>query len=267
MNAVSRSAILISKVLLVSLSLFGVLASPVWAQAPTAEVQLGTARYGSFGGSVDVLNLATLNAHFVIPILHKPGRGLPFDYDLTYDTTVWQVEYSQQLGTYYWNPIPGWGWNASALNVGFQTAVSGYDTSGDVWVCENAYHDGFGTPHWFVGATADKYMGLWDCAYYDHTNGYHNLSTTTQGSSCYTFTFQIVSGGAYDNLTATNGNGIIPQNGIPLFPAASAGSVQDRNGNMIKAVLNVGSTVFEDTLGLQAAPLQIQRFQQDLTFW
>ena len=57
----------------------------------SAQVQTGTPPFGSFGGGPDVINLANLNAHWTIPLLHKPGRGTNFDYDLTYDSSVWTL--------------------------------------------------------------------------------------------------------------------------------------------------------------------------------
>src|SRR5579863_3670569 len=40
-------------------------------------------------GPADSVDLANLNVHIVIPVLHKAGRGIPFRYDVTYDTSLW----------------------------------------------------------------------------------------------------------------------------------------------------------------------------------
>jgi len=48
----------------------------------SAQVQTGTSPFGSFGGGPDVVNLGNLNSHLVIPVVHKPGRGTNFNYDL-----------------------------------------------------------------------------------------------------------------------------------------------------------------------------------------
>ena len=58
------------------------------ATSASAQVRSGTPPFGSFGGGPEVINLANLNARWTIPILHKPGRGMDFDFDLTYDTSV-----------------------------------------------------------------------------------------------------------------------------------------------------------------------------------
>src|SRR5437899_10531582 len=55
--------------------------------AASAQVQTGTPPFGSFGGGPDTVNLANLNAHWAIPLLHKPGRGKDFLYDLSYDSS------------------------------------------------------------------------------------------------------------------------------------------------------------------------------------
>jgi len=55
-------------------------------QTPPAA---GTPPFGSFGGGPDIINLANLNAHLAIPVLHKPGRGMNFTCDLSFDSSVW----------------------------------------------------------------------------------------------------------------------------------------------------------------------------------
>src|SRR5260370_41234018 len=67
----------------------------------------GTPPFGSFGGGPDIVNLGNLNVHYSVPVRHKAGRGTNFDYDLTYDSSVWQLAAST------WQPtstttVPGW---------------------------------------------------------------------------------------------------------------------------------------------------------------
>ena len=59
------------------------------APASFAQVATGTPPFGSFGGAPDVVNLANLNDHHTIPIIHKAGRGTDFTYGLSYDSSVW----------------------------------------------------------------------------------------------------------------------------------------------------------------------------------
>jgi len=75
--------------------------------AASAQVQTGTPPFGSFGGGPDVINVANLNSHIAIPVLHKPGRGMNFNYDLSYDTSVWYPVTSGS--TTSWQPVYNWG--------------------------------------------------------------------------------------------------------------------------------------------------------------
>jgi len=90
-------------------------ALPAPAQVPT-----GTPPFGSFGGGPDVINLANLNAHLAIPVLHKPGRGTNFTYDLRFDSSVWYpVGVS---GSQNWQPVTNWGWRGQTeVAVGYVT--------------------------------------------------------------------------------------------------------------------------------------------------
>src|SRR5258708_7398625 len=73
-----------------------------------AQVATGTPPFGSFGGGPDAIDLANLNSHISIPVLHKPGRGTNFTYDLSYDSSVWYPVTSG--GTTTWQPVQNWGW-------------------------------------------------------------------------------------------------------------------------------------------------------------
>jgi hypothetical protein len=42
-----------------------------------AQVATGRPPLGSFSGGPDVINIGNLNAHFEVPIIHKPGPPLP----------------------------------------------------------------------------------------------------------------------------------------------------------------------------------------------
>src|SRR5258708_5167832 len=102
--------------LALALSFEGFVATSASAQVPT-----GTPPFGSFGGGPDVINLANLNSHITIPVLHKPGRGTNFDYDLTYDSSVWYPVGA--TGFQNWQPVGNWGW---ASNSAFNSGSTGY---------------------------------------------------------------------------------------------------------------------------------------------
>src|SRR6266404_5640165 len=93
--------------------------------AASAQVQTGTPPFGSFGGGPDVINLGNLNVHYTIPVLHKPGRGLNFTYDLSYDNSVWFPVTSG--GTTTWTPVQNWGWRGST------EAATGYMSTTPTW--------------------------------------------------------------------------------------------------------------------------------------
>src|SRR6266849_6556183 len=82
----------------------------------SAQVTTGTPPFGSFGGGPDVINLANLNSHITIPVLHKPGRGQNFNFDLTNDSSVWNPVTSGSTKT--WTPLINFGWNGTLLHLG-----------------------------------------------------------------------------------------------------------------------------------------------------
>src|ERR1700676_2299881 len=78
----------------------------------SAQVATGTPQYGSFGGGpFDTVNLGNLNVHFAIPVLHKAGRGMPFTYDLSYDSSIWTPVTSNNVTQ--WQPVANWGWRGA----------------------------------------------------------------------------------------------------------------------------------------------------------
>src|SRR5271169_2214003 len=60
------------------------------------------------GGPFDAVNLANLDVHFSIPVFSRPGRGISFFYNLTYDSLIWLPVPSN--GTTTWTPVTNWGW-------------------------------------------------------------------------------------------------------------------------------------------------------------
>src|ERR1700728_1102203 len=77
-----------------------------------AQVATGTYPYGTYdSASVDTINVGNLNVHFAIPILNKAGRGMPFTYALSYDSSIWMPE--SVSGVWEWQPVNNWGWRGS----------------------------------------------------------------------------------------------------------------------------------------------------------
>src|SRR5579863_6262312 len=86
----------------------------------------GTQAFGSFSGGPDTINLGNLDVNLVIPILQRQGRGIPFVFDLTYDSSLVWSPVTTMSGT-TWTPQPGWGWPASVSAVGYIPAPVEYD--------------------------------------------------------------------------------------------------------------------------------------------
>ena len=128
-----------------------------------AQVATGPVPFGSFsGGSFDAVNNANLNVHFAIPVISKAGRGLPFDYSLSYDTSVWYPSAGA------WTTVANWGWRGvTEAETGYvsyrtfqlrcrvcdpNTGICGYSyyPSYDTWT----YHDSLGAGHGFKAPCA-----------------------------------------------------------------------------------------------------------------
>ena len=74
-----------------------------------AQVVTGTYPFGTFDNKgIDSIDLGNLNVHLTIPIINKPGRGLPFYYNLSYDSSVWYP--TSVNGSTVWQPVQNFGW-------------------------------------------------------------------------------------------------------------------------------------------------------------
>ncbi|HEU5415033.1 MAG TPA: hypothetical protein VFW31_14795 [Candidatus Angelobacter sp.] len=76
----------------------------------SAQVSTGTPPLGSFSSGPDVINLGNLNANLRFPVIHKPGRGFPFDFILSYDSSVWTKVTTN--GVTSWQPVANFGWRS-----------------------------------------------------------------------------------------------------------------------------------------------------------
>jgi RHS repeat-associated protein len=209
--------------------LFAVLSSFVAPDA-LAQVATGAPPFGTFGGGpFDQVDLANLNVHFRIPVIAKAGRGLPFTYDLSYDSSVWTPVTSGS--TQAWQPVTNWGWR------GQTEAAMGYITnSSKLLTCHEfvngrwqtvyrtetynfVYHDSFGVAHAF----SNFYNACYD--------EYLDPSTAKDGSG----------------LTLTSGT-VYTKYGQAIVPGQGSGTATDRNGNQI----STNGSSFTDTLGTTA---------------
>ena len=204
------------------------------------QVTTGTPPFGTFGGGpFDTVNLANLNVHFAIPVVNKAGRGIPFTYTLSYDSSIW----TPVAGA--WQPVQTWGWR------GATEIATGYLTSKQTSVvCDSVnlffsitfssvvYHDASGTPHPFAGTARDSQ----DCPPSYTT---FDLNSNATDGSGYKLFFSGHDDGATRTITETSGRVTIP----PYIAPVGAGTTTDSNGNQI-TMSNTG--VATDTLNTTA---------------
>jgi len=187
-----------------------------------------TPPFGSFGGGPDVINLANVNSHIIVPVLHKAGRDTDLTYDLSYDTYIWYPVGA--VGSQTWKPVPNWGWRAiTEVALGYIS----FDQTGPVSTCNGmgmkttysnwTYHDNFGVEHWFgPNAVSTFTMGSAAC------QGSTGFAQTAADGSGYTL---VVNGSTVNGLTSASGAKIQ----APVNTGAGAGSFTDRNGNVLSA--------------------------------
>jgi RHS repeat-associated protein len=73
------------------------------AGSAEAQISTGTPPFNSIqNGGQDAVNLGNLNVHLTVPVFSKAGRGLNFNFQLGFDTSVWQS--SNYVGQYSWGP-------------------------------------------------------------------------------------------------------------------------------------------------------------------
>jgi len=226
----------------------------------SGQVPTGIIPFGSYDGSVDTVNLANLNVHLDIPIRQKAGRGLPFRYDLSYDSSIWYPSTVGGGGT--WLPVANWGWKNSGPTLlpyvsysviytnGSCTDFNQFMRSWQKWSYSGfVYHDSSGTSHPFNSSGA--------AGVYTSTNGSGgtcpNAGTyptpyptqATDGSG-YTLNATIDSSGAWGTVISVIGAIL----SVPFgsSPAPGPIAITDANGNQ----LTVNNAVYTDTLGTTA---------------
>ena len=196
-----------------------------------AQVQTGIYPYGSFDNlGVDSIDRGSLNVHFSIPVVNKQGRGLPFQYELVYDSLVWTPVSS--TGAQVWTPAVGFGLHGQ-LYEGFEGYLSYFTDNikcyesggGFTYTPVNSnyvYHDPFGVSHPLP-----------------YTINYCTEGVTGSGKPS-------VDGSGY----SYNGVSVVSKDGkqinAPANSQTAGGNITDTNGNYIS---NNGNGTFTDTLG------------------
>ncbi len=222
------------------------IAAMVLAAATVAlgQVDTGTPAFASFGGGpFDTLNLGNLNDHLVVPIVNKPGRGIPFRYAMAYDSSVFTPVGA--LGYQSWQPAPNWGWTAQTQVATGYMSYSHYQNQCPYYYSQNYYNnytfysyvDNFGSAHQ-IGASVTDMNSV--CGM--NTGALYSVTYPSNDGSGFTFTVSAAPSGV---VNPRAGGKITP----PLVSTPSFGTVTDSNGNQISA--NSGGT-FTDTLGTTA---------------
>jgi RHS repeat-associated protein len=228
-----------------------------------SQVATGVLPYNSYGGGpFDTVNLGNLNVHFSVPVLHKVGRGMPFAYDLNYDSSIYRPVVSN--GTTSWQPVTNigniasyWGWQGlgpvfspyATYSVTYFTNSCGQygQNTYTEWQFSNfVYYDASGTGH---GAGAGgTYIDSGACGGYGPPSGPHpaGVNTVFAGDgSAYAVNFSVNAGSLSGNIQTRDGTTIT----APWLTAPPTGSspysAVDDNGNTIS--FNNGT--YTDTLG------------------
>jgi hypothetical protein len=231
------------------LAWFLLLALDSTAQQPTT----GTPPFSSVaGGPFDTVNLANLDVHFSIPVFSRAGKGIPFVYNLAYDSLVWSP--SNSAGQAVWTPVANWGWTPQT------SAATGYlyypTTDINCYIAPHqlvgtaeitgpfTYYDTGGTSHTFSGQLVQLVEGQQqgNCP----SNKLTLNNRTTDGSGFY-LQATLSSGGGVSSAMVTAANGIVY---TPVQVGYTTnGSLADTNGNTITTGSN---GLITDTLGTTA---------------
>jgi RHS repeat-associated protein len=217
------------------------------AHPSRAQVQTGTPRFGTFGGGPDIINLGNLNSHLDVPVLHKNGRGLPFDFKFVFDSSVWAPV--SVNGSKVWQPSSNWGWGTGGTDIGQVTytvivttihcIIAGQTFSAPQTTWSNwSYIDGSGTAHPFDGSAIGTGA---QCA-------------SSGGNQTIGFSTGDADGSGYILNVPGNCCAISVGNVKVTSPTANlimplSRTIQDRNGNTITSD---GSGHLTDTLGIVA---------------
>ena len=211
-----------------------------------AQVVTGTYPYGTFDvPGIDTINVGNLNVHMSLPVLQKTGRGMPFYYNLSFDSSVWSL--SSVSGSSAWSPVQNFGWRGDTeAVVGYVSYNFDYNeitipgSNGLTCIVnqysDSIYPDTFGVSHSFGGNTQDPSQCFEEG--YTKIKAFPSFTQTAADGSGYTMT---VTDYFEAQLTSLSGKYIQPLGG----PAGS-GVATDPNGNEISSD---GAGHFTDTTG------------------
>jgi RHS repeat-associated protein len=213
-----------------------------------AQNSLGVPPFGSFsGGGLDTINNQNLNVYFTIPIVSSPGRGMPLNLSLNYNSLIY-VPYNNGTTT-SWTPVvdangnPTWGWvkdfaGGQATYHSTTVTIRCFPSDGSPsFITTHTTYQGFnyvdvmGTKHYFPSIS-----------YTDDSNCSGNVIGTTAAYSSDS------SGYYMDGSVAMSGQ--TPVVTSPGGVKNPGGTVTDANGNYVtKTIVSSTETDWKDSVG------------------
>ena len=223
------------------------------AIAQTGQIATGTPNFASFDSGPENINLGNLNTNWQFPIISKAGRGEPFSYSMTYDSSLWEPAISGSTKTWQSQGEFGWvtggsGYYTYSVTYSSVTCVDSVTGVQTTWYDADASYSNFkyidrsNTAHTFAITTQDTTP----CA-----SGSSDLGASTASSATGTSSDGYIMVAVGNNVTVTTPGGVvitfsyIEYNALP--PTTSGNSVY-ANGNTITS----SGGVFTDTLGTTA---------------
>jgi RHS repeat-associated protein len=232
-------------------TVFLLLALVLAPQIVSAQATTGTPPFGSFaGGSVDTVDLANLNVNFAIPIMQKPGRGLPFHYVMDYNSSIWVPTAVGSSKT--WQPVnTNWGWTAQSEALTGSVPMSHSWASCFVTNPDSGLRTKVQYPITIYSGYEDP-NGTFHSAWIMTTPGY-DLCDSGPVPPVYSGSSAANDGSGYLlNVNEQASPSVVVQNrsgwSIPS-PGSSTGAVIDTNGNELTTSVNGTTTTFTETLG------------------
>ncbi|HEV8523364.1 MAG TPA: hypothetical protein VGQ71_02605, partial [Terriglobales bacterium] len=204
----------------------------------SALAQTGFPPFGSFEeGRFDAVNRQNLNVNFVIPMVAVPGRGVGFQFGLSYDSLIWKRSFNSWVPANFTGQ--SWGWAGTPIGQPYYNVETVY--------C--------GEPPFPV----DHFYGYVyvDPAGTRHPFGVDNYSIQT----CWTATptgFATDNSGYYIDATDPYLPIVYSPGGLKI---TIYGTLTDTNGNYISNSLVGGDTHWIDTVGRTVLKVSSNAYQ------
>lgn len=215
---------------------------------PLVTPATGGAQFSSsLSDPIDTIDLGSLDVHLAVPIKHKAGRGLDFDYGLTYDSNFWQI-YTAEPDEYS-SDVQTWSYNSSAADpsASYQGMASPGWTGGVSGGGVNpgyVYHDlsSYTCPNGTISGVYNNF------SYVDGAGALHNFAGTAQidlgcGNGWTYSGFPVIAADG-SGIKLNNISSVTLASGLTLSPGSNQ-TITDTNGNQITA--GSGQSIIDTT--------------------